>query len=304
MLARPHKPRRAPLLAAALLAACHFESAGLGDEGAGPNADDPAPASAQTSEDPTASSSPGSSSSVTAGVTGDADSDSTSEGVSGSDSNADSTGDSTGVMPPPPGCGNGVVDPGEQCDGGNDPPCTPVCTLNVCGDGYLGPTEQCDDAGANGDDKACTSTCQNARCGDGLLGPGEACDDGNAFNTDACLSGCIPAACGDGFQQMNVESCDLGAGNGAYGGACNVTCNGPGPNCGDGVWDPQHEACDGDGAPPGADCQDGCKPECEFGKVDCNNNLADGCQGLLTDKNNCGSCGKKCPNACVLGVCY
>lgn len=298
MPARPHKPRRAPLLAAALIAACHFESAGLGDDGAGPAADGTAPASAQTSADTGAdTSSLGSSSSVTSSATSGADSDS--EGGSGSDSNADSTGDV-----PPPGCGNGMVDPGEQCDGGNDPPCTPVCTINVCGDGYLGPTEQCDDAGANGDDKSCTSACQNARCGDGLLGPGEPCDDGNASNTDACLIGCIPATCGDGFQQMDVESCDLGAGNGVYGGACNVTCNGPGPNCGDGVWDPQHEACDGDGAPPGADCQDGCKPECEFGKVDCNNNPADGCQGLLTDKNNCGTCGKQCPNVCILGVCY
>lgn len=291
---RSHRSIRAPLLAAVLLAGCHFESAGLGDEDAGPGA-----ANAQTSDDTSAATSPGSSSSVTAGADSDSDgvSDSNASNSGSNASNASSTGD----VPPPANCGDGIVDPGEQCDGGD---CTPVCTLHVCGDGYLGPGEQCDDAGANGDDKSCTSACQNASCGDGLPGPGEACDDGNAINTDACLTGCVPASCGDGFQQMGVEACDLGAGNGTYDGACNVTCNGPGPSCGDGVWDPQHEACDGGGAPPGADCQDGCKPKCEFGKVDCNNNLADGCQGLLTDKNNCGVCGNQCPNVCVLGVCY
>ena len=46
MPARPHKPRRAPLLIAVLLAGCHFESAGLGDEDAGPGAEGPAPTSA------------------------------------------------------------------------------------------------------------------------------------------------------------------------------------------------------------------------------------------------------------------
>jgi len=296
MAHRSHRSIRAPLLAAVLLAGCHFESAGLGGEDAGPDAEGPAPASATTSDDTSAATSPGSSASVTTG----ADSDSGSV----SDSNASTSGSSIGDVPPPASCGNGIVDPGEQCDGGDDPPCTPVCTLHACGDGYLGPGEQCDDAGANGDDKSCTSACQDASCGDGLPGPGEACDDGNAINTDACLAGCVPAGCGDGFQQIGVEDCDLGAGNGTYGGACNVTCNGPGPSCGDGVWDPQHEACDGDGAPPGADCQDGCKPKCEFGKFDCNNNLADGCQGLAFDKNNCGVCGKQCPNFCAVGICY
>ncbi|MBA3548041.1 MAG: hypothetical protein H0T76_16290 [Nannocystis sp.] len=287
---RPRQPHRTPLLAAVLIAACHFESAGLGDDDAGPDAGDTAASSAQTSEGGPAGSS--------SGATAQADSDSDSGGVSG-----DGTGSTGGGPPPPPlGCGNGVIDPLEQCDGGED--CTPACTFHVCGDGYLGAGEQCDEAGANGDTQSCTSTCQTARCGDGLVGPGEPCDDGNAIKTDACVEGCVLASCGDGFLQMNVELCDLGAGNGVYGGACNTTCNGPGPSCGDGVWDPMHEACDGDGAPENADCEAGCKPKCEFAKVDCNNDLSDGCTSIYSDKNNCGSCGNKCPNGCLLGSCY
>ncbi len=285
---RPRKPHRA-LLAAVLIAACHFESAGLGDEGAGPDA---APGT-QTSEGGPAGSS--------SGATAQADSDSDNGSVTGTGTTSgnSSTG---GEPPPPPGCGNGVIDPFEECDGGDD--CTPACTFQVCGDGYLGAGEQCDEGAANSDTQTCTSTCQTARCGDGLLGPGEPCDDGNAIKTDACIDGCLPASCGDGFLQMNVETCDLGPDNGAYGGGCNTTCNGPGPSCGDGVWDPAHEPCDGGGAPDGADCGAGCKPKCEFAKVDCNNDLSDGCQDLYSDKNNCGVCGKQCPNVCILKVCY
>lgn len=39
-----------------------------------------------------------------------------------------------------PDCGNGVVDPGEACDDGNqynNDECTNVCTLTRCGDGIL-----------------------------------------------------------------------------------------------------------------------------------------------------------------------
>ena len=49
-----------------------------------------------------------------------------------------------------PFCGDGNVDPGEECDdgldnNGLDQGCLPDCNLNVCGDGNLGPDEFCDD---------------------------------------------------------------------------------------------------------------------------------------------------------------
>lgn len=49
-----------------------------------------------------------------------------------------------------PFCGDGNVDPGEECDdgldnNGLDQACLPDCNLNVCGDGNLAPNEVCDD---------------------------------------------------------------------------------------------------------------------------------------------------------------
>lgn len=49
-----------------------------------------------------------------------------------------------------PFCGDGNVDPGEECDdgldnNGLDQSCLPDCNLNVCGDGNLAPDEACDD---------------------------------------------------------------------------------------------------------------------------------------------------------------
>ena len=67
------------------------------------------------------------------------------------------------------GCGNGLSDPGEQCDDGNLIPgdgCSPGCTVETA-----------------------------ARCGDGKLDAGEQCDDGNADDTDGCLATCKAARC-------------------------------------------------------------------------------------------------------------
>ncbi len=45
-------------------------------------------------------------------------------------------------------CGNGMSDPGEECDNGAEngtgKACTAMCKLNVCGDADRGPTEACD----------------------------------------------------------------------------------------------------------------------------------------------------------------
>lgn len=63
----------------------------------------------------------------------------------------------------PPACGNGVLDPGEQCDDGN----------NVSGD-------------------TCSANCQSDRsCGNGILDSGEQCDDGNVRDHDGCSSTCL-----------------------------------------------------------------------------------------------------------------
>ncbi len=148
------------------------------------------------------------------------------------------------------GCGNGVVDPGEECDDGAEnsdqvaDACRSDCTLPVCGDGVTDAGEECDD-GNTADGDACTTACREARCGDGILyagvedcddgngnsdtqpdacrrdcraptcgdgvtDSGEECDDGDMDETDACLPGCVAARCGDGYVYVGVEECDDG----------------------------------------------------------------------------------------------
>jgi len=41
-------------------------------------------------------------------------------------------------------CGNGVLDPGEECDWDIDPDCTKACGPPTCGDGVVDPREDCD----------------------------------------------------------------------------------------------------------------------------------------------------------------
>ena len=93
-------------------------------------------------------------------------------------------------------CGNGITDPGEQCDNGvNDGSygtCNPNCTLAYyCGDGMKNGTEQCDFGTANVAPATaygpgiCTSFCTWAPyCGDGRIQSqfGEQCDGSSSCN--------------------------------------------------------------------------------------------------------------------------
>ena len=105
-------------------------------------------------------------------------------------------------VPPPPVCGDGNVDEGEQCDDGNTTNgdgCSSNCTVEppppppgVCGDGNVDPGEQCDDGNTNYND-GCSGTCQIETlccCGNGSVEPGEQCDDGNHDDGDGCSSTC------------------------------------------------------------------------------------------------------------------
>ena len=103
-----------------------------------------------------------------------------------------------------PVCGDGVLDPGEQCDNGsensdtNPDACRTSCRDPYCGDGVVDTGEQCDGSALAGETCASlglgnhgTLTCADCTfsdascytCGDGLLDPGEACD-GTAFPDD------------------------------------------------------------------------------------------------------------------------
>lgn len=156
-----------------------------------------------------------------------------------------------------PVCGDGEVQPPEECDDANSDDadeCTNNCTLAICGDGIVGPGEACDDDNEN-DNDACTQ-CKIAKCGDDFVGPDEMCDDG-AANSDekSCTSACLMATCGDGLLWTDVEECDDGVANNNEG-QCTSTCKFA--TCGDGFVQDGEECDDGNDS-DSDDCTSDCK---------------------------------------------
>ena len=99
------------------------------------------------------------------------------------------------VAPPPAVCGDGKVDPGEECDDGDGDDldgCTSQCKQGpVCPAG----TEGCPCQGGLTCDPGLVcqgGTCAPAPavCGNGKVEPGEECDDGNQQAFDACSNQC------------------------------------------------------------------------------------------------------------------
>jgi cysteine-rich repeat protein len=126
-------------------------------------------------------------------------------------------------------CGDGVLDPGEVCDDGNNADgdgCSAVCTIEVapaCGDGVLDPGEVCDD-GNNVDGDSCSADClSDETCGNNVLDTsvGEQCDDGNNADGDGCSAACLIEGCGDGVLDPG-EVCDDG--NNMGGDGCSANC--------------------------------------------------------------------------------
>ena len=165
---------------------------------------------------------------------------------------------------PAPYCGDKQVDGqfGEVCDDGVNSglpgSCTPDCKAFVplpsCGDGIVQPPEQCDDGANNGSAQSkCDVHCR-LKCGNGVKDPGEQCDDGvNDGSYGTCNPDCTLAPyCGDGIKS-GPEQCDFGTANvspaKAYGsGICTTACTWA-PYCGDGRIQSQFgEQCDGGNA--------------------------------------------------------
>ncbi len=108
--------------------------------------------------------------------------------------------------------------------------CRQTCqlTVDLCGNGLPDPGEECDD-GNRLDQDACRNDCTAAVCGDGVVwAVMEACDDGNAIDEDACRNDCNPgligACCGsyDFCGEINAEECATVAGGVFHGGG--TTC--------------------------------------------------------------------------------
>jgi cysteine-rich repeat protein len=144
----------------------------------------------------------------------------------------------------PPGCGDAVVESGEDCDDGNlsagdgcENDCTFTCTT----------AEDCDD----GD----TCTLEACRVGaiceaDLTLEDGSPCDrDGNLETREICLrASCLPTRCGDGFvdaEAPDPEECDDD--NAVSGDGCEIDCTftcSADFECADGSACTSAESCD------------------------------------------------------------
>jgi cysteine-rich repeat protein len=169
-------------------------------------------------------------------------------------------------------CGNGVVDPGEDCDDGNNESgdgCDSRCNAEPdnCGDGVVQPNEACDDGNTVSGD-GCRDDClqDETLCGNGSIDRGEQCDDHNAAACDGCSATCQleqGGCCGNGQVEYG-EECDDG--NSAGGDGCSVDCLLE--ICGNNRVD-AGEDCDDGNTTPG----DGCNAYC-LSEV-CGNNVID-----------------------------
>jgi cysteine-rich repeat protein len=112
-------------------------------------------------------------------------------------------------------CGDGMINAacGEECDPPVPDHCSAQCTrIPQCGDGIVDPGEECDD-GNTDDCDACSNHCTVVTgCGDGTVCGTEECDDGNTTSCDGCSSSCqveVGARCGDGITNAACgEQCD------------------------------------------------------------------------------------------------
>lgn len=101
---------------------------GCGDVSGGTTADGSATSSTATTDTGAPTSTEDTSGVPTSGTSG---SESDGSGSGGASMSTSGSGDPTSSGGPMPGCGDGVLDPGEQCDDGNDNPfdgCLPDCT--------------------------------------------------------------------------------------------------------------------------------------------------------------------------------
>mgnify|MGYP000878638079 FL=1 len=214
--------------------------------------------------------------------------DGSSSGTSSTTDTADST------TQAPPACGDGILQPDEECDDANQDDtdaCTSQCKNATCGDGFIqAGVEECDDANTvNGD--GCNESCKAENptaCGNGITEDAEECDDGDPDDTDACTSECKDAICGDGLVWAGMEECDDA--NQVDTDDCSNMCKAP--MCGDGIV-AGSEMCD-DGNTDDTDaCTSLCQPAtCGDGFIqagveecdDANQTDFDGCSKTCTDE--------------------
>ncbi len=224
-----------------------------------------------------------------------------------------------GAKKTPDTCGDGVVDPGEDCDGGancnadctfacsnaaTDCPAPPSCGLAACSADHACTVQPAPDGTACGSDGVCTgTTCVPASCGDGIAQSGEQCDFGSdngvvpGCNVD-CTFSCNGSSCDDGDPCDGVEACSAVTHNGQTGQACttgtpldngtscgtNMICENAScvtGVCGDGYVTGTEE-CDDANSVNGDGCNNDCTFSCVSTDATRNCTPADACAGQGT----------------------
>ncbi|MBN1774462.1 MAG: DUF4215 domain-containing protein [Deltaproteobacteria bacterium] len=133
-----------------------------------------------------------------------------------------------------------------------------LCALISCGNGLLDPGEECDDANADNTD-ACLANCTDASCGDGFVHAGsEECDDADSVSGDGCEATCL-FSCHNAAECADSDPCTADTcAPVADGQACDNTIS-PGTPCDDGLACTSGDACDAAGAcTSGAIAADAC----------------------------------------------
>ncbi len=181
------------------------------------------------------------------------------------------------VCAPPVGCGNGVLEPGEACDDGNNmngDGCTAACqiedgnpcaTNDECSSGVCDMNEApplCEPAGS---------------CGNGVLDAPESCDDGNLTTGDGCSNLCLLE---DGEPCANNAQCESTICDTVGSNTCELA-----NRCGNGALEAS-EACDDGNAEAG----DGCNAEClfELGNGPCTDHAQ--CESSICDTAGSNTC--------------
>ncbi|MFH2006646.1 MAG: DUF4215 domain-containing protein [bacterium] len=189
-------------------------------------------------------------------------------------------------------CGNGLLNPGEQCDDGNTRDhdgCSSSCQVEgFCGNAVVEPGEECDDGNYRAGD-GCDPSCNTEQgCGDGRLQVGEECDDDNLFDGDGCSALCqdeqLGAVCGNGILELG-EGCDDA--NTVAGDGCGVDCERE-DGCGNGTLDAS-EMCDDGNNVAGDGCSEVCRVEFVCGNGYCEEQNYETC--YLCPRDCCPDCG-------------
>ncbi len=192
-------------------------------------------------------------------------------------------------------CGNGIINAGEQCDDGQNPPqsgdgCNGICQINsgwscegepsectqiplgerACGNGVIDNGEICDGnivsciSGGIRGTQECSNNCLGWNacstlnvCGDGILNNDEECDDANTLNNDGCSGICKTE---EGyFCDTNTESRSICQINQDGGSVCGNNVKEFGEYCDNGPESPSRErSCNYMGVIGIETCSDDC----------------------------------------------